>query len=795
MRESAPVARPSARRIRELTLLTLLPVAVAVALAGFEVWRSSGKPRLPCPLYPNAVVAFASKVHEGCPLEPGDAILGVEVGGRTEVVDTVGDLDARLESNVPAILVLRRAGETSDRRIRVEPVMISAGTATISLVASMVLAAVLLTAVLLTAVRASVPASLPFALIHSSVGVLMVAAVAGWTSPASYPLTALARAALPASLIHLAFVFPRTREVAIRVPGIHRVTYGVALGFLLLELAATYRGSASTMLLIQRILMAAVAVAITLLCFSSYLSIRESPSRLTRRQSRVFLVGLALLLAATLGGSLLDVPGGPLSALTLGAALSPLPLGYAIARYHLFDFGTTLRRAVAHVLYLSIWSGLFFLGIVLLRERLPIPEVLRNPVVLFAGVYGVLAPLDAIRHVLKRSIERAFQPESKTWAHLSEGRASQLAHLRDPDSIAQTMVALATDGIPDAGISCFLREGETFRLAHAGGPEACEHPGVAALCLGLSAGGDVVDLNRVDTDDTEAAMVYAAGVEVISVIATTRAVYGIMLVCPRRRGAPQPASHLAWFRMLGVHAAAALENSRLAERLHAAEEFASRGRMHSELAHEIGKPLGALEVLARRLAADAGASAGMRERAGAIARLAGQLREIVRGVLGSGRDPERVEVRDLIERACLEIANVHGEDAVCVRPLPALATLDRRANHVVRALTNLIDNAIRASAPGEAVEISAQPIGGEIEIAVTDRGVGIHPRNLERVFEPFVSLRGDGNGLGLTISRQIVEQLGGTLVLVPAPGRGTVAKLRLPVTVDEAGPQSGARSG
>ncbi|MGH7286906.1 MAG: hypothetical protein ACREI8_02690, partial [Myxococcota bacterium] len=675
MDESSP-ARPSSRRILYLSLATAFPVVVALALAAVEVFPWSARPQLLCPLYPNAVVAFAAELHEECPLEPGDAILGIDVDGRTQVVDSGSDLSRSLRDGVPAQLTIRRAGETSDRQVSVVPMILSATTVSTRLASSAVLAALLVGFVLLTAVRSGLPAAVPFALIHASIGVLIVTAVAGWTAPASYPLTALARAVLPAALIHLAFVFPRTREVAIRVPGIHRVTYGIALGFFLLELDAAYRGSASTMLLLQRILMTAVAVAVSLLCFASWLSMRESPSRLTRRQARVFLNGLAALLVPTLAAAFSEVPGVRLSALTLAAALSPLPLGYAIARYQLFDVGITLRKAVAHVLYLSIWSGLFFLGVVLIRDQLPIPDWLRHPVVMFVGVYAVLAPLDGVRSLLKRFIERAFHPESRTWAQLSEGRAARLGHLREAETIARTAVALAADGISKAGVSLFLGDGSNFRLAHASGPGACENPTVALLSFRLAAGSDVVDLNRVDADETEAAMVYAAGVEIVSVIGTASGVHGILLVCPARRGNPHPSARLAWMRMVGVHTAAALENAQLAEQLRVSEEYATRGRMHSELAHEIGKPLGALEVLAQKLSTETTALPGLGERAATIARIAGQLRDIVRGVLDAGRSADRVEVSDLIERARLEIANVHGDSAVCVRPLPALPSLE-----------------------------------------------------------------------------------------------------------------------
>src|SRR3989304_5715643 len=85
------------RRILLVGLATGLPGALALAVAAVDGREPPGRPPLPCPLYPNAVVAFAAELHEGCPLEPGDSILGIEVAGRTESVDSGADLVGRLE--------------------------------------------------------------------------------------------------------------------------------------------------------------------------------------------------------------------------------------------------------------------------------------------------------------------------------------------------------------------------------------------------------------------------------------------------------------------------------------------------------------------------------------------------------------------------------------------------------------------------------------------------------------------------------------------------------------------------
>jgi two-component system sensor histidine kinase MprB len=99
-----------------------------------------------------------------------------------------------------------------------------------------------------------------------------------------------------------------------------------------------------------------------------------------------------------------------------------------------------------------------------------------------------------------------------------------------------------------------------------------------------------------------------------------------------------------------------------------------------------------------------------------------------------------------------------------------------------RAFSNLIDNAVKYSPPGEPVEIKLR---GE-ELTVRDHGRGISPENLPHVFDRLY--RGaeahgrPGSGLGLAIVRQVAGQQGGSVTAEPAPGGGTLMRLRLPGT-------------
>jgi signal transduction histidine kinase len=96
---------------------------------------------------------------------------------------------------------------------------------------------------------------------------------------------------------------------------------------------------------------------------------------------------------------------------------------------------------------------------------------------------------------------------------------------------------------------------------------------------------------------------------------------------------------------------------------------------------------------------------------------------------------------------------------------------------------NLFDNAVLASDAGEVVEVIATRREGALVIEVVDHGCGMDAPTLARAFEPFFTTRSprEGRGLGLATSRAAVERLGGRLVLESEPGRGTIARILLPL--------------
>jgi two-component system sensor histidine kinase KdpD len=104
---------------------------------------------------------------------------------------------------------------------------------------------------------------------------------------------------------------------------------------------------------------------------------------------------------------------------------------------------------------------------------------------------------------------------------------------------------------------------------------------------------------------------------------------------------------------------------------------------------------------------------------------------------------------------------------------------------ITRVLVNLLDNAIKYSPTDAPVWVTARRMNGQVQIAVADQGPGIPPDDLARVFDKFYAIqRTDGvagPGLGLTISRGIVEAHGGRIWAEARRGGGTILTFTLPV--------------
>jgi len=122
-------------------------------------------------------------------------------------------------------------------------------------------------------------------------------------------------------------------------------------------------------------------------------------------------------------------------------------------------------------------------------------------------------------------------------------------------------------------------------------------------------------------------------------------------------------------------------------------------------------------------------------------------------------------------------------------PLPQVF-VDRTL--VLRALANIVENALHAMPGPGALDVEASAEADHVIITVRDSGVGMDEEALARVFEPYFSTKTSGTGLGLPIARRNIELSGGSVAVESRKGQGTTVKVRLPVVAPASG--SGAAS-
>lgn len=218
------------------------------------------------------------------------------------------------------------------------------------------------------------------------------------------------------------------------------------------------------------------------------------------------------------------------------------------------------------------------------------------------------------------------------------------------------------------------------------------------------------------------------------------------------------------------------------------------GEMASTLAHELNQPLAAVSNYlkgCRRLLEQASLEAlptvmqGL-DKASEQAVRAGQIIRRLRNFVSRGETDRRVEkVSQLIDEASA-LALVGGREAGIVSRLdlhPDVSTVVADRVQIQQVLVNLIRNAVDAmhASPRREITISAHPAPeGMVEIGVSDTGPGLSPEVADRLFQPFVTTKETGMGVGLSISRTIVEAHGGKLWVEDNADGGAFFRLTLP---------------
>ncbi|GAA3886525.1 GAF domain-containing sensor histidine kinase [Saccharothrix violaceirubra] len=143
--------------------------------------------------------------------------------------------------------------------------------------------------------------------------------------------------------------------------------------------------------------------------------------------------------------------------------------------------------------------------------------------------------------------------------------------------------------------------------------------------------------------------------------------------------------------------------------------------------------------------------------------------------------PTSVDLDRVVVTAVHAVEGTAERDGVPLTTEVEPVTVRGDADRLVQAVTNLLSNAVKASPRGHAVTVGCTSDGSLARIKVVDEGSGIPADQVQRIFEPFVQLGRGGSGLGLTITRGIVDAHGGAIAVESVPGKGSTFTMTLPL--------------
>jgi signal transduction histidine kinase len=230
----------------------------------------------------------------------------------------------------------------------------------------------------------------------------------------------------------------------------------------------------------------------------------------------------------------------------------------------------------------------------------------------------------------------------------------------------------------------------------------------------------------------------------------------------------------------------------LREQFQRTERLASVGQLAASVAHEVNNPLTNILLRAQKIQLDGMVSDDIRTTAFQIEEASEKIQKIVGRLLDFSRNARSekvsVDLNEVIMNSLLltePFLKDKGKITIEKKlqtPIPSVVA-DR--NELEQVFTNLIVNAAEAMCPeGGRLTLSTalDPVGKVVRVSVQDTGRGISKQDLPRIFDPFFTLRpdGQGTGLGLAICRDLVRGHSGDIEVDSTPGQGTVFAVVLP---------------
>lgn len=235
--------------------------------------------------------------------------------------------------------------------------------------------------------------------------------------------------------------------------------------------------------------------------------------------------------------------------------------------------------------------------------------------------------------------------------------------------------------------------------------------------------------------------------------------------------------------------------AKMEQQMIATERLASLGTLAAGVAHEINNPLAIIReaagwmksILLKNELSHVPRKGDFEMALGKIETGVERIRRITHQLLGSVKQTDSTISEVNLEELVEETVALHQKDAAdkvieIFQEDPGTAVIWTDPYKLRQVLINIINNAVHATDARGKITATIEALDDQVTLHITDTGRGIPREHLEKIFEPFFSTKppGEGTGLGLFVSRSIIDKLGGKINVESRLGEGTRFSIRLP---------------
>ena len=226
------------------------------------------------------------------------------------------------------------------------------------------------------------------------------------------------------------------------------------------------------------------------------------------------------------------------------------------------------------------------------------------------------------------------------------------------------------------------------------------------------------------------------------------------------------------------------------------EQMAVCGQLAAGVAHEIKNPLASISLTLQVLGEELGLDEADRQLFEKVRQETGRIENLMKDLMSYARPrdptPDRVDLSEILSRAAFfglqRLPAVDGRrNAVEIRRelAPDLPRVSGDRDQLTQVFVNVVLNAIEIMPDGGEISIRAERLGDGVAVKISDQGPGVPEGLKERIFEPFFTKKPKGTGLGLAVTKRLLEQNGGSIRVEDAPGGGACFEIRLPASEGE----------